>query len=235
MVRKTNPTARSADVTTLLNRKRLLITTAAAVTLSTFGFSHAQAPHPLGANASKYHIAVVDISAIFKRHARFKTAMDNMKKEMESIETQLKADREAIAQAEQHRNTFAVGSPDYKQADENVARMMADFNLKMGKLRKDFLEREAKVYYQTYLEVVEAVNYYAKRQNIGLVLRFNGEPIDPNRRDDVLREINKPVVMQDNIDITGDVLVLLNRDQQSTPQQGVPQRQAVQPGSQIPR
>jgi Skp family chaperone for outer membrane proteins len=213
---------------------------AAAVALSTFGHVNAQAPHPLGANASKYHIAVVDISAIFKRHARFKTAMDSMKKEMETIEAQLKADREMIAQAEQHRNTFAVGSPDYKQADEDVARKMAEFNLKMGKLRKDFLEREAKVYYQTYLEVVEAVNYYATRQGIGLVLRFNGEPIDPNRRDDVLREINKPVVMQDKIDITGDVLVLLNRDQTSTPQQGVAPRQAQQqplgqPNSQIPR
>ena len=91
---------------------------------------------------------------------------------------------------------------------------MAEFNLKMGKLRKEFLEREAKVYYQTYLEVVDAVKYYAKRQNIGLVLRFNGEPVDPNRRDDVLREINKPVVVQDQIDITPDVLALINRDQQ---------------------
>ena len=91
---------------------------------------------------------------------------------------------------------------------------MAEFNLKMGKLRKEFLEREAKVYYQTYLEVVDAVKYYAKRQNIGLVLRFNGEPVDPNRRDDVLREINKPVVVQDQIDITPDMLALLNRDQQ---------------------
>jgi Skp family chaperone for outer membrane proteins len=98
----------------------------------------------------------------------------------------------------------------------------------MGKLRKEFLEREAKVYYQTYLEVVDAVKYYAKRQNIGLVLRFNGEPVDPNRRDDVLREINKPVVVQDQIDITPDVLALLNRDQSGT--------QATRPvQSQIPR
>jgi hypothetical protein len=103
----------------------------------------------------------------------------------------------------------------------------------MGKLRKDFLEREAKVYYQTYLEVVGTVNDYAKRQGIGLVLRFNGEPIDPNRRDDVLREINKPVVMQDNIDITGDILMLLNRDQLRM-QQGGTQQQATRP-TQIPR
>jgi Skp family chaperone for outer membrane proteins len=233
-VMTTTPTARSADVRMLSNRKRVLIVTAAAVTLSTFGHLYAQAPHPLGANASKYHIAVVDISAIFKRHARFKAAMDGMKAEMEKIESELKTDRERIAQAEQHRNTFGPGTPDYKTADENVARMMAEFNLKMGKLRKDFLEREAKVYYQTYLEVVGTVNEYAKRQGIGLVLRFNGEPIDPNRRDDVLREINKPVVMQDNIDITGDVLMLLNRDQLRM-QQATPQSARGGTQTQIPR
>jgi len=42
-------------------------------------------------------------------------------------------------------------------------------------------------------------------------LRFNGDPPDPNNRDDVLREINKPVVYQNGIDITPDVLADLNR------------------------
>jgi Skp family chaperone for outer membrane proteins len=220
------------------NRKRIVLAMSAVATLTTFGYLYAQAPHPLGANASKYGIAVVDISAIFKRHTRFKTAMDNMKKEMEGIEAELKADREKIAQAEQQRNGYKSGSAEYKKMDEEVARQMAEFNLKMGRLRKDFLEREAKVYYQTYLEVVDAVNYYAKRQNIGLVLRFNGEPVDPNRRDDVLREINKPVVMQDQIDITGDVLVLLNRDQAASGQPAATQQPGVQAtrpqGSQLP-
>ena len=119
--------------------------------------------------------------------------------------------------------------------DEDIARQMAEFNLKMGKLRKDFLEREAKVYYQTYLEVVDAVKYYAKRQNIGLVLRFNGEPVDPNRRDDVLREINKPVVVQDQIDITPDVLMLINRDQQQRAARTRPQPARPAAASQLPR
>ena len=163
--------------------------------------------------------------------------MEAMKKEMEGIEGELKGDREKIAQLEQERNTFAAGTAEYKQRDEEVARQMAEFNLKMGKLRKDFLEREAKVYYQTYLEVVDAVKYYAKRQNIGLVLRFNGEPVDPNRRDDVLREINKPVVVQDQIDITPDILALINRDQPGTPSAPA-NPQTARPGaapSQLPR
>jgi Skp family chaperone for outer membrane proteins len=217
-----------------------------AVALSTFGYSFAQAPQAqapqgqapqLSANVSKYGIAVVDISAIFKRHARFKATMDSMKVEMEKIEAELKADRETITKAEGNRNRFSVGSAEYKQADEEVARMMAEFQLKMGRLRKDFMEREAKIYYQTYNEVVQAVNYYAKRHNIGLVLRFSGESIDPNRRDDVLREINKQVVMQDSIDITLDVLMLLNSRDQSSPQQPAASQaiRPLQPGTQGPK
>ena len=227
-----------------LTRKRTLLATLVAAALTTFGLVDAQVPNqaapqqagpnPAGSNASKYNVAVVDISYIFKKHARFKSTMESMKKEMETIETELKADREKIGQQEQQRNQYNVGSAEYKKMDEEIARQMAEFNLKMGKLRKEFLEREAKVYYQTYLEVVDAVKYYAKRQNIGLVLRFNGEPVDPNRRDDVLREINKPVVVQDQIDITPDVLALLNRDQQSASQPSTARQGQAVP-SQIPR
>ena len=230
-------------------RNRALCALAALVAVSMTALLNAQAPNPAGANAAKFNVAVVDISYIFKNHQRFKSTMESMKKEMEGIETDLKADREKIATLEQERNTFGAGTAEYKQRDEEVARQMANFNLKMGKLRKDFLEREAKVYYQTYLEVVDAVKYYAKRQSIGLVLRFNGEPVDPNRRDDVLREINKPVVVQDQIDITPDILALINRDTgtPSTPAApgvtgaasgGVVPRTAsppAAPGSQIPR
>lgn len=226
----------------LFSHKYVLTTAIAVLSLSSYCFAQAQAPapnaagaNPAGSNASKYSVAVVDISYVFKKHERFKTTMDNMKKEMDGIESDLKADREKIAQKEQQRNTFNPGSNEYKQLDEQIAREMADFNLKMGKLRKDFLEKESKVYYQTYLEVVDAVNYYAKRQNIGLVLRFNGEPVDPNNRDSVLREINKPVVVQDHIDITPDIIALLNRDQQGGGAAGAQPATARAPGSQIPR
>ena len=216
--------------------KTLVYLTAAAAAVLTLGVESSQAQNPAGANATKHGVAVVDISYIFKKHDRFKTTMEQMKKEMETIETELKTDREKIAGQEQARNQFNVGSAEYKKADEDIARQMAEFNLKMGKLRKEFLEREAKVYYQTYLEVVDTVKYYAKRQGIGLVLRFNGEPVDPNRRDDVLREINKPVVVQDQIDITPDVLMLINREQSGGQPAGQTGTQATRPvQTQIPR
>ena len=253
MVTDDRLTARSAYVKTLVSRPEILTRNSAVfalalgTALTTIGRVEAQQQqlqqqpqaqagvagiNPAGSNASKYNIAVVDISYIFKKHERFKATMESMKKEMETIEGELKGDREKIAGQEQQRNQFNAGSAEYKKMDEDIARQMAEFNLKMGKLRKEVLEREAKVYYQTYLEVVDAVKYYAKRQNIGLVLRFNGEPVDPNRRDDVLREINKPVVVQDQIDITPDVLALINRDQSG--QSGAQATRPAAAGSQLP-
>ena len=196
--------------------KTLVHFTAAAAAVLTLGVVSSEAQNPAGANASKHGVAVVDISYIFKKDDHFRATMDAMKKEMEQTEADLKADRDKIAQKEEQRNAYNAGSPEYKQLDEQLARDMSEFNLKMTKLRKDFLEREAKVYYTTYVEVSKAVEYYAQHHDIGLVIRFNGEPVDPNKRDDVLREINKPVVFENQIDITPDVLALLNRDAATT-------------------
>jgi Skp family chaperone for outer membrane proteins len=212
-------------VQTLLKHKPFTLVVAAVVLSISLGLgaANAQAPNAAGANAAKFGVAVVDIPYIFKNYSKFKATSDAMKKEMETIDADVKADRAKIAQMEQQRNSFNVGSAEYKKYDEEMARMMAEFQLKTGKLQKDFMERQAKLYYQTYLEASNKVNEYAKRNNIGMVMRFNGEPVDPNRREDVMRDINKQVVMQNNIDITPDVLQLLNRDS------GV--RSAAQPAS----
>lgn len=213
--------------------KTLLHVAAATVALlSVIGTgSTTQAQNAAGANAQKYNIAVVDISYIFKNFKRHQATLDAMKAEMTSTESDLKADSEKIRQMEEQRNTFQVGSKEYKDLDEELARNVAEFKLKMDRLRKDFMEREAKVYYQAYLDVNSAVKYYAERHDIAMVVRFNGDKVDPNRREDVLREINKTVVFQNQIDITPDILALINRDAAAVPQMGA--RPGV-PGSSIP-
>jgi Skp family chaperone for outer membrane proteins len=170
----------------------------------------AWAQNAAGANASKHGIGVVDISYIFKNHAKFRATMDGMQGEMKQIETQLEGDRKAIMGSEEQLRALKPGAPEYSTLDDQITQQKAQFQLKMTRLRKDFLEREAKVYYDTFQEVDQAIAYYAKNRQIGLVLRFNGEAPDPNVREDILRAINKPVVYQDQIDITPDVLAMLN-------------------------
>jgi len=170
----------------------------------------ADAQHPEAANAPKYGVAVVDISYIFKEHKNFIATMEQMKSEMQGLEQKLKAKRDAIAKLQEDRDLREPGSEDFKRLDDQLATEKAKFNLEMDRLRKDLMERESKVYFNTYQQVVYAIGNYAKQRNIGLVLRFNGDKPDPNDRNAILREINKPVVFENNVDITRDILAIVN-------------------------
>jgi Skp family chaperone for outer membrane proteins len=220
--------ARSAEVKALLPVAAATVALLGVVTTS----STAQAQNAYGANAQKYHIAVVDVSYIFKNHARHQQMIQSMKTEMTTTEAELKADGERIRQKEEQRNTFQAGSKEYKDLDEQLASDVAQFKLKMDRLRKSFMEREATMYYAAYGDVSNIIQDYAVRHDIAIVIRYNGDKADPNRREDVLREINKTVMFQNQIDITPDILAIVNRDAGgANPQMG----RAPQPGSSIPR
>jgi hypothetical protein len=42
------------------------------------------------------------------------------------------------------------------------------------------------------------------------VLRFNGDEIDPNKPQELIKAINNPIIFQNSIDITGDIMARLN-------------------------
>lgn len=202
--------------------------TATMVALSISASAMAQAPNAAGAKAKEYGIAVVDVGYIFKNHQGFLARMESMKGEVSGIEQQLEADRQNIVKMEQGKANYKPGTPEYSQMDDKIATARASFQLKMQKMQKEFLAKEAKVYYDTYQEVSQMITNYARYQKIGLVLRFNGEPADPLRRETVLREINKPVQFHDSIDITPDILALLNRNAPQNP--AAPTSTAGRPG-----
>ena len=212
----------------------LLASLGLAISFAWLGQAFSQAPqvapttgiNQAGVQATKFGIAVVDVAYIFKRYERFNALMASMKTEVDKAGETLEARRTSITQQQEKLAQMTPGSADYKALDDEVSRLKAEFNLQATKQQKEFLERESKIYFQTYQEVSDAVSRYAKSRNIGLVLRFNGDPPDPNNIEDVRREISKPVVFQNFIDITPDIEAELNRSA------GVPQ--ASLPSNPIP-
>jgi Skp family chaperone for outer membrane proteins len=205
--------ARSADV------KTLVLAVAAILMVGVSGV--AQAQHPEAANAPKFGIAVVDIAFVFKNHAQLNATMENMKTEMKGIEENLKAKRDQITKMEEARNQLVAGTPDYKKLDDQLVEVKTKFNVDMDRLRRDLMERESKLYFTTYQQVTYTIAQYAKQRNIGLVLRFNGDQPDPTKPQDILKDINKPVVFENNVDITRDILAIVNNGA-AAPAQGNP-------------
>jgi len=178
------------------------------------GGPNRMAPAQIGVNG----IAVVDIAYIFKKHNRFDQEMKTLKQRVEAAEADLKRMGEEIKKkqdqlkAYDQQKTFPPGSPEYKRLEEQILKDTGEFNLKRSLQGKDFMEQEGKLYFKVSLEIDDAVKVIATRNNIGLVLKFNGDDVDANDRNDILRNINKPIVYFDkNMDITPFVLQELNR------------------------
>ena len=180
----------------------------ALVQVSALAQAPAQAPAAAG---PAVHVAVVDVGYIFKNHARFKAAMDKMKDEVMAAENALKAERDRINGLMEQLKGFNVGTPEYKKLEAEVAKAQGDFNVNAQLQKKDFMDREAKVYMQVYDEVEKAVAQFARDHRIAIVHRFDGDPVDSSDRNQILRGITKPIVFYDpGIDITPDVLKMLN-------------------------
>ena len=197
----------------------LLVAVAAASIAIPAGRALAQGAVPSGPPT---HVAVIDVGYVFKNHAHFKQLMDRMKDEVMAAENSLKAERDRVNGMVEQLKGFNVGTPEYKKLEAEIAKAQGDFNVNAQLQKKDFMDREAKVYLQVYGEIEKAVEQFAKQHRIAVVHRFDGESIDSSDRNQILRGITKPIVyLEPGIDITPDIVKMLNA------QSGV----ATQPGA----
>lgn len=192
-----------------------LATSFALATAATTAFGQVQpARPPVGtqprpqpvAPAASGAVAVIDISKIFKEHPGFRAKLEDMKKDVTNAENALRADRDQMKKLADQAKTFTPGSPNYKQAEESLARMQADLQLKVNLQKKQFMDEEAHIYFEVYKQIEGEVTAFAQRHGISLVLRYNDIEMNPEVRENVLAGVNRAVVYQNNIDITYDIL-----------------------------
>jgi outer membrane protein len=160
-------------------------------------------------------VAIIDLSYIFKNHTRFKAMTEDMRASVTAAEEQLKKGKTDIDALSKRLvelgNDFRKDSPEYKQLDADITKRKIDLNAAIAIQKKDFLEKEAKIYYSVYSEIIDEVQYFAERNGISLVLRFNGDPANDSDPQEILKQLNKSVVYYSKrIDITPMVLDSIN-------------------------
>ena len=155
-------------------------------------------------------VAVVDISHIFLNHNRFKAMKEDVTRDVKAIDGQLRQrQKDLVARVEQLKQ-FKTGSPDYKELEIKIAQQDADLRVQVQLKKKDIMQREAKILANVYAEIQEEVRWFAERHGISLVVNFNRQPINSDSRESVVRGVNRPVVYQNKIDITYEILERLN-------------------------
>jgi Skp family chaperone for outer membrane proteins len=157
-------------------------------------------------------VAVIDIARVFKEHNRFNDMMLDIKKDIEDFDAYVKNESSKLKAMSEALATFKPGSLEYKQREEEAARLTSDLQVKVGLKKKELLEQEARVYFQVYRELEQKVAVFAQQYSINMVLRFNSEGMKEDDRNSVLQGVNRAVVYyHPNLDITNYVVAELNR------------------------
>jgi Skp family chaperone for outer membrane proteins len=156
-------------------------------------------------------IALLDVGAVFDKHARFQAEMNAMKAEVKQFEDYLRTAQQGMQAKAEKLKQYQPGTEPYKKVEEEL--LVDGNNLKTQTQikRKEFLEREADAYFRVYREIESVVAYHCSRNGTLLVLRYSNQDINQKDRDSVLRGINRPIVFrQPYLDITDAILAQLN-------------------------
>jgi Skp family chaperone for outer membrane proteins len=148
-------------------------------------------------------VTVLDVAKVFENHPTFKAKMNALKNEVGGFQ---KSVRDQVTDLTKRRQNLPqelkIGSAEFKKAEETLARQEADLKITTSQTEREFMDKEAKLYYNTYLEVQNLVAGFAKANNISLVLRFDSSNIDKSNRASVSSGVNRFIVYQEQLDLT---------------------------------
>jgi hypothetical protein len=102
------------------------------------------------------------------------------------------------------------GSAERRKLEAEYNERQTYLRVEMETKRTGFLRKEAEIYAVRYREVEKAVRRTAVQRELRLVLRFSSDALNDKDRTSVLQAVNRPVVFQDQLDITDEVIATVN-------------------------
>jgi Skp family chaperone for outer membrane proteins len=157
-------------------------------------------------------MGVIDIKFLFTKYEKFDQQMQAIRARVEAAEAEIRREQEALkAKAEQAKG-FDPSKAEFRQIEQEVVRRQGDLQLKIATQKRQILEEENRVYYNTVKEVDDAVKIVANRFNLNIVFRIMVEEPNPNNRNEIAMGLSKNIVFyHPQMDVTPYVLQELRR------------------------
>ena len=156
--------------------------------------------------------AVIDLGHIFDNSTYVKVETEKIRrdadaetKRFQAIEAELKAMAEELKK-------FNRGTPEYSRKEAAFVQKRADAKVQAQLKQKEFQDRRSKIYFAAYQQIEELVRLYSQNNGIALVLRTNRVAEKaPQTAAERMQRIQRPVVFEQNVNITRPILAELNR------------------------
>ncbi|WP_075084213.1 OmpH family outer membrane protein [Mariniblastus fucicola] len=151
-------------------------------------------------------VAVLDVAKVFKVNQSFDSEMKKIKQDAEDLKAQIQQEQEAIKAEAMQISQYEAGSPDRNKMEAAVEQKQASLRTRARQAEADLLNQEAGIYYNTYMKMQQVVGDLAAKHGISMVVRFDGGSVDPDKRPEVIKAVNRTVVFHRDIDLTNMVI-----------------------------
>jgi len=149
------------------------------------------------------YVTVLDVAKVFKNYAPFTTKLKQIEQEAEGLRTSIQAQQQKLtADAQQIVSTYKAGTPERKNAETQLEQQRVTMMTDSRHKQEDLLNREAKLYHDTYNEMKTVVAAFCQRAKIAIVIRYESDLINGENRTEVIKGVNRNIVYQDRTDIT---------------------------------
>lgn len=172
-----------------LNARRALILSICTATLVISGVSTTQ---------GQTNVALVDIGMVFKNHPDFATRLAGLKTEAEQLQVGAQESQRQLMQKAEAIKQYKPGTPEFKAKETELAQESVRLEVEQKDVMRKLMQREAKLHYDTYVEVTNFIADYSERQGIQLVLRYNSTGMEKNNPNSIMQQVNGSVVYHQN-------------------------------------
>ncbi len=156
-------------------------------------------------------IVVLDVSKVFKSNEYFNKQIEGVQAQAQKLKADVEASQQQLRENAQKINeTLAANSPDRKAAEAKLEQEMTSLRTYARQSETELMTQEAKIYYDTYLQMQNIVTTAAQANNIAMVLRFDSSEINKDDRGSVVALVNRGIVFQSKSDITDFVIKQMN-------------------------
>ena len=158
------------------------------------------------------YVTVLDVARVFKSYAPFDNQLKQIEAEAENLRGNLVAQQQQLqSDVAQVLQQYKQGTPERNQQETLLEQRKVTMMTKARQAQEELLNREARLYYETYAEMQKVVSQYCQQSNISLVIRFESEPINRESRPEVIKGVNRNIVYQNNSDITDAIIQNMNQ------------------------
>lgn len=157
-------------------------------------------------------IALVDVAYIFKKYDKFTRLYESMKSEVKQREKEIADAQSELKVLMNSKQQLTPDTPDYRKIEQRIVQKKGEIELAAENARREFTQKEANLYHQTYQEVEAEITKYAERNSFTLVLRASRDSdAGSTNPQDVIKEVSQMVIYSlPNMDITEAILASLN-------------------------